>query len=85
MVGFFGGDLLFIWVSLIKINGTGGFPTIALGALSLPVASIGLGLWTWREKKVRVLASVYAVAAGVLGLGLAATLVAFGFILVRLF
>jgi hypothetical protein len=75
---------LFVWLSVIKVSGTGGFPALSLLGLALPIASIGLGAWTWREKRVRVFASVYAVATGAGALVIAALFVIIGSIFMRL-
>jgi hypothetical protein len=85
MAGTLAGLALFVWLSVIKVDGTRGFPVLSLLGLAVPLASIGLGAWTWRDKKVRVFASVYAVATGAGALVIAALFVIIGFIFMRLF
>jgi len=44
------------------------FPFDALVGLALPVVLIGLGIWTWRGKRVGVLPSVVAIGVGICAL-----------------
>ena len=82
VVGALAGLPLMRWVS--RVQPSDGFPTLALIALAIPSASIGLGAWAWRRNKVRKLASGYAIATGVGGLGIIAIEVFFGLVLLML-
>jgi hypothetical protein len=59
------------------------FPSLAAIGLLLPCASIGLGAWTLRTKRVRVLSSAVAIGAGIWALGLSALLITLGFLASR--
>ena len=59
---------IFVWVSTLRTAHQLPFPIAALLGLVLPFASIGLGAWAWRGRRVRRLASGYAMAAGVAAL-----------------
>jgi hypothetical protein len=60
------------------------FPVAALLAYVPALLSIGLGIWTWRAKKVWWLAALVAVAAGAFGLSFLVVFVLFG-LLMRFF
>ena len=59
------------------------FPTLAAIGLLIPCVSIGLGTWTLRTKKVRVLSSVVAIGTGMCALAISALLIVVGFLASR--
>ena len=59
---------LFVWVSTLRGAHPWPFPAVALLGLMLPFASIGLGVWAWRGRRVRRLVSGYAIATGAVAL-----------------
>jgi hypothetical protein len=74
------GPLLFGWLALGRYEALS-FPTAALLGYLPAIASIGLGVWTWRTKKVRRIASIAAILGGAFGLSFAALYVFFGLLL----
>jgi hypothetical protein len=74
------GPFLFGWLALGRYEALS-FPTGALLCYIPAIASIGLGLWTWRAKKVRRMASITAVLGGAFGVSFAALYVFFGLLL----
>jgi hypothetical protein len=71
------------WISLSKYEQLP-FPTSALLWYLPSIASIGLGAWTWRTKRVWWFASLVAILGGAFGISFAAIFVFFG-LLVRVF
>jgi len=59
---------IFVWVSTLRTAHPWPFPIAALLGLVLPFASIALGAWAWRGRRVRRLASGYAIGAGAVAL-----------------
>jgi hypothetical protein len=55
------------------------FPSLAAIGLLIPCVSIGLGAWTWRTKRARVVSSIVAIGTGVAALGISAVLITLGF------
>lgn len=74
--------VLFAWVALAKTEPFP-FPASALLGFVPALASIGVGTWAWRTKKVWWLAAVTAIAGGGLGLAFALGYVAFGLLVLR--
>ena len=73
------GPTLFGWLALGRYESLS-FPTSALLLYIPAIASIGLGAWTWRTKRVWWFASLTAILAGAFGLLFAATFAFFGLV-----
>jgi len=74
------GPFLFGWLALGRYEALS-FPTAAFLCYLPAVASIGLGMWTWRTKKVRRFASLAAILGGAFGVSFAALFAFFGLVL----
>jgi hypothetical protein len=72
---------IFVWVSTLRTAHPWPFPIAALLGLVLPFASIGLGAWAWRGRRVRRLVSGYAMGAGVVAFVIVGGMAAIAFVL----
>ena len=72
------------WVSTIRAPHPMPFPTMALFGLAPPVASIALGVWAWRSRRVRRMASGYATVVGILALLIVAGLMSLSLVAILL-
>jgi hypothetical protein len=75
---------IFVWVSTLRATHPWPFPIAALLGLVLPFASIALGAWAWRGRRVRRLVSGYAVGAGAVAFVIVGGMASIAFVLLLL-
>jgi len=78
----FASIFFFAWIALAKTEPFP-FPASALLGFVPALASVGIGVWAWRVKKVWWLAAATAIAGGAIGLAFAFGYIIFGLLVLR--